>query len=162
MLVMQVVGNSCIELEELKLVILHSTVFHIQPPQGFKSLKTLKLCVVSCENFQCMSALTNLRELHLLYCGLPKDSNQFAFLTQLTKLHIHRPYGTDSIDVVEVIRQLINLEELTLNELLDQETFSKIVAIVKKRPNVLTLRCFDLKFNLKKYGENQKVRLLSW
>lgn len=45
------------------------------------------------------------------YCDLPNDFNQFASLTQLTKLHVFG-HSISPADVIDMVRRLINLEEL--------------------------------------------------
>lgn len=63
--------------------------------------------------------------------------------------------------MVDIIRRLVNLKELAVDERrlkLDEETFSEIVSVVKGRPNALTLKC-EFSFNLKS-DEKQMVKLL--
>lgn len=112
------------------------------------------------------ASLTNLRELDLFGCDLPTDSNQFAALAQLTKLDITVDYLTDdTVDVVGIIRQLINLEEFRVTKrwvngfVLDEDMFSKIVNVVNGRPQELTLKC---KFNFvpRNCDERRNVKLI--
>lgn len=112
----KVVGNSCMELEELIVNMGSMYVRFLQPLEAIKSLKILKLCDVLCEDLKCMSAVTQLRELHFIDCRLPKDYNQFDSLTQLTKLRIiyRLTCGSKSFNVVEKVRRLINLKNLTV------------------------------------------------
>lgn len=156
---LHVIVNSCKELEELELDIGRTTA-SLLTLQSLQSLNVLKLWWVSCEDFKFMSALTRLRELHLISCDLPNDIQQFAVLSRLTRLHI-KPYG--SINVVGISRLLTHLEDFTISGIfvLDEERFSKIVAVVKGRPHALTLRClcsFDSKSRSR--DGNQNVSLL--
>lgn len=167
--VLQVIGNGCKELEEFALDITATNASSLQPLQRIQSLKTLKLRDVSCDDLKLIPALTKLRELHLIDCRLPEDSNQLALLTQLTKLYINeKKKNCDWLPVLlDIIRRLTNLEELHFSIgkfweegfVLDEKIFSKIVSIVRGRPKVLTLKC-DFDFNLKTCDENQKVRLI--
>lgn len=146
--------------------------------QSLKSLKTLK--IGDFEHYPkyfsffnvmkdygkyipAVSQLTNLRELHLFHYVDRQTSNQLALCTQLTRLYIYRILST-GINLVDIIRPLTNLEELTLEDkdfVLHENEFSEIVKIVEGRPNVLTLKCrFSFVFNGRNCDENQKVRLI--
>lgn len=165
--ILKVIVNSCKELKELSLDIGRIKPSSLRKLQSLKSLNILKLCGVKCDDFKFLSTMTELRELHLFVCrSLPGESSQFAFLAQLTTLHIQGGRISGGVDVVGMINELINLEELAVvgmwtTFVLNEETFSKIVDVVKERKNVLTLRCdFNFVLNLKSCEENKKVKLL--
>lgn len=163
--VLQVIGN-CKDLEKLTINMGCTKAASLLPLQALKSLERLKLWFVSCDDLSFVPSMTKLRELHLTTCVLPEDPNSFASMIQLTKLHITLE-ECDTVDVVDIIRRLINLEELTVEYgrsskfVLDEETFTKIVKLVKGRRNVLALKCeFDFFYNSENCDENQKVRLM--
>lgn len=85
--ILQSIGSSCKTLENFSLE-LGRTNDSLQALQTLKLLKTLKLRFSWCSNFKFVPALTQLRELYLIGGRIPRDSNQFALLTQLTKLYI--------------------------------------------------------------------------
>lgn len=129
---------------------------------------------MTCNDFQFLSTLKELRQLTLVACKLPEDSKQFGFLTQLTKLEIFGfspdDASDDTIDVAGIISRLKNLDNLVLVQapyfigqnkdfILKEKEFSKIVGIVKERPKALTLKC-DCDFNAEKCNKNQKIRLV--
>ena len=127
--------------------------------QTLNSLETLKVFGVDddLKFIPALSQLKKLRELQLDDCIPPRDYSQFALLSHLTKLSVSCSYN-----FVDMIRHLINLEELTFEDTpfsLDKKTFFEIVKIVKGRPNVLTLKC-NFNFSLQNCSENQKVKLL--
>lgn len=172
-IILQVIGNSCTELEELS-VKLGSPILAscLLPLQALKQLKNLKLFGAQCENLEFIPALTKLHELHL-HVRIPLDFyKELASLTELPKLHIYCVVGADGLDVVDIITQLINLEELAICRapsanrsskgfVLDEKMFSKIVNVVKRRPNVLTLKCkFNFSNHLENFDEYQMVRLI--
>lgn len=67
----------------------------------------------SCDDLKFFSGMVELRELSFHFCRPSFDSNQFTSLTQLTKLRISLGEYAD-LDVVGIIRRLLNLEELTI------------------------------------------------
>lgn len=156
---LQEIVSNCTELEELNLNIgSERHEYSLLPLQSLKRLKTLKLWYVPCNNLSFIPGMANLRELWFMCCSPPKD--EIVHLTQLTKLRIyHRDHY---VDVVDVIKRLINLEEFKVGYFtLKEKTFINIVEIVKGRPNVLTLFCsFDFSYDSKKYDENQRLRLI--
>lgn len=158
--ILQTIGSSCKELEELSIEY-RCYSCSLQPLPTLKSLKILELFFANGADLKFLSDLPQLIELrlHEFEKQKPDDFGQFALLTQLTKLHLERMKGLVASDVVEIIKRLINLEELSVAVTLDEQTFSRIVGLVKGRPHVLTLECkFD--FNWKNCDENQKVKLL--
>lgn len=117
-------------------------------------------------NFKCGNELfERQRVLQLSFIGrrfrLRRNSQkaQFLHLTKLRKLCIR---GMRDMDVVDIIRQLINLEEFEVgNFTLNEETFAEIDKIVNDRSKVLTLSCdFDFFYNSKNSGEDQKIKLV--
>lgn len=161
-MILQAINNSCKALEELSTEFLPTkkNAASIRPLQA---LKSLKLRNASCEDLSFIPVLKKLRELELRNCRLPHNSDQFAFLTQLTKLQIFQVFtAAGSFDVVDMISRLINLEELTVSDTaplngftLDAETFSEIVNVVKGRSNVLILECrFSFFYNSKIRDKN--------
>lgn len=108
------------------------------PLQPLKALKVLKLFSVD-QDKTSISALTKLSELDV---RLIDDPRQITLLSLLTKLKV---YIILSFNVVDLVKGLINLEELTIYSankfVLDQETFFRIVGLVRGRPKVLTLEC---------------------
>lgn len=164
---LEVIGNSCKELKELSLNMWfrNPNTRSLQSLQGLRSLSTLHLiCSPCCPDLKFVSTLTKLRELHLCSYFLPKDFSQFDLLSQLKTLIIEDNFPGAFVYVVDIVRRLINLQEFTVlkeNFVLDEETFSKIVATVKCRPNILTLKCkFNFVLNLQNCGDNHNVRLL--
>lgn len=164
-IILQEIGNSSKELVQLEIRIGLMDDVLLQPLQTLKSLRTLLLTDLRFKDLQFFSALTELRELKLLSCVVPKDSDQFTTLTKLTKLEMQVCYSDSVFDVVGIISRLVNLKELDIigldigpeNFVLDEKTFSKIVGIIKGRPNVLTLKCkFD--FNLKSFDKIKLVK----
>lgn len=175
----KVIADSCKELEELGLwscrlphhlahALASEMTIHFQAMQSLKSLKTLRLWNISLGDFQFLLDLTELRELHLNHCRLPNDFSQLELFTQLKTLDIVEGFTAISFDVVDdVVGRLITLQELSIAELnlrdfvLDEETFSRIVGIVKERPHTLTLKCkFNFDLNSRSSYENQTVRLI--
>lgn len=162
--ILQVIGNSCNELKELSINLERLNASSVLPFEALKSVKILKLRYASCQDLSFIKAMTKLHELQLVYCVLPRKSNQFAFLSQLTKLQV---WTYDDLDVVDLISRLINLKELTfpsdssLHFALDEKIYSKIVSVVNGRPNVLTLKCkYNFDYISKNGDENQRVRLI--
>lgn len=165
-IILQEIGNSSKELVELKICIGLMDDVLLQPLQALKWLRTLSLSDLRFKDFQFFSALIELRELKLSSCVVPKDSDQFTTLTKLTKLDMEACYTDGVFDVVGIISRLVNLKELDIFGLdinpgrfvLDEKSFSKIVATIKERPNVLTLKCnFGFNFNLKSFD---KIKLI--
>lgn len=67
--------------------------------------------------------------------------------------------GLGASEVVEIIKHSINLEEFSVDWSLDEQSFCRIVRIVKGRPQERELKC-EFEFNLKNCDEKQKVKLL--
>lgn len=154
--ILKVIGNSCKDLMKLSIEMVSTRTSSLLPLGALKQLETLELQHASLNNLKFMPTLTNLRELHLDCCYPPKDLNQIAFLAHITKLRIFQGFMYGSFDIVDLIRQLINLEELTIQNrfVLEEETFFKVVRLVKGRPNVLVLKCkFNFSVNLKICGK---------
>lgn len=143
--ILEVIVNSCKDLEKLYFNGGEEmSVAPFQPIYALKSLTSLEMGMVYFEDFDFFSPLRELRELRFLFCNLPEDTNQFATLSQLTKLKIQM--FDNLIDIVGIIRCVTNLEEFTIghehNDFgLDEETLSRIVAVVKGRSNQITLKC---------------------
>lgn len=165
--ILKVILQHCTELKELILDIGSIRASSLQKLQALKSLNILKLSGVNCYDFEFLSAMRELRELHLFVCHLPGDLKQFTFLAQLNTLHIQGGRMSGAVDVVGMINVLINLKELTVAGMwktfvLTEGTFHKIVGVVTGRPHVLTLKCnFNFVLNVKSGGENRKVKLLT-
>lgn len=159
------IGYNCKELKELCLRTESMTSSSLQPlQQALKSLTILSLSRVTFEDFKLFSALRGLRNLSLDNCHLPNSSDQFAYLTQLTKLVFSWYRTPRALDVVGIVGRLTNLDELMISAfydtlLLDKETFTKIAAIVKERPQELTLKC-GFNFDVGKFEEDRKIILL--
>lgn len=81
---LQVIVNSCKELEELQLGIKGANTSTLLPLKEIKSLKTLKLWSMSCDDFRFIPALSELRKMHLNHCDLPKDSKTLCIPLQIT------------------------------------------------------------------------------
>lgn len=162
--IVQAIGNSCSELERLSFHMVRLKATDLLPLRALKSLKSLKLLWVSCDDLTFIASMTQLHELHLCYCILPKNVHQFTHLTHIRKLHIVFPIDSKSFDVVDVVRRLTNLDELTVRVrevLLDEKTFSQIVRVCCGRPKRLTLKCkFDSFDSWNKCDINQNVRLM--
>ncbi|KAG4076654.1 hypothetical protein HA402_001941 [Bradysia odoriphaga] len=168
-ILLETIGNSCKNLIELwiRVVLSTFTSAHLQPLKVCKSLRTLGLYEVSCGNFQFISALTELRELHLSGCSLPGDSSHFDALAGLTKLVIDGCTTADRFDLVQMIGRLGKLEELTISYFYVQSTkfqlsknaFDQIGGIVMDRPQVLTLKC-QFYFNLASPEYYSKILLV--
>lgn len=132
--------------------------------QALKSLETLIITHAHDDSalIPALSQLKTLRELYLQRFYGPISFIQLGMLTQLTKLYLSAVGPVRNL--VDVIGQLTNLEELTIYHhrfVLDEKTFSKIVQVVKGRPNVLQLKCkFDFVYDVKKCDENVNVRLI--
>ncbi len=168
-----IIRNSFKELKQLTISIGEISAALLQPLETLKSLQCLKLSFVTFTDFEFISRLPKLRELHLEWCDLPSASNQFASLVELTKLELENCRTPDAFDEVSIISHLIELEELTITRLdqnkallflLDEKTFSTIVSTVAanvRRMQVLTLKCLFY-FDLDNFDEDQKVRLLYW
>lgn len=166
-IVLQAIAESCNELEYLRVFFGTVSVAAFEPLQSIKSLRTLELVGVSFEGIaELLSTLTNLRELSLQWCHLSNNLRQFDSVAQLTRLNVGN-CKINQKDLVDIIKRLENLEELTIYENftetsfeLDLRMFFNIKGIVKHRENVLTLTCkydFELKFCEEK---NQKVKLV--
>lgn len=148
MFILKTIGDSCTKLHKLTIGTgcdwyMYSSVL-LQPLQKLKSLKSMKLTGVSFEDFQVFSSLTDLRELELQLCVLPRDAEQFGCLAQVTSLSLigSEPTSGD-FDMADIVRHLVNLVNFVALKLfsLDVATLTKIVSIVKERSNVLTLVC---------------------
>ncbi len=172
--IVQAISNSCHGLEELTLrLVVTVTSAWLQPLHTLKSLKFLTLTGVDFDEFEFITRLPELRELTLNLCRLPDDvSKQFVASTKLTKLTLRHCYATCMPDVVNVVSRMENLQHLAIwlfkrstdGSLfnLDVATFSKIIGVVKERPNVLTLKCLVAEnFDLKNLDESQKVKLIT-
>lgn len=161
---LQGICDICLHLEELSFRFGHSMEesfpLSLLPLQSLNRLKTLKLWFLQLIDLSFVSAMTNLHELCLHFCDLPND--ELVYLTQLTTLRIFRD-GSSDLDVVNVIRRLVNLVEFEVQIfVLNEETFKKIVRIVRGRPQMLTLRCipsFDYNYN-ENCVESQRVRII--
>ncbi|XP_037037791.1 uncharacterized protein LOC119075455 [Bradysia coprophila] len=165
-ILLETIGNSCKNLVELwiRVVLSTFTSAHLKSLHAFKSLRTLGLFEVSCGNFQFISALTELRELHLSGCSLPGD---FDVLSGLTKLVIDGCTTSDRFDLIQMIGRLGKLEELTISYFhiqstkfqLSRNAFDQIGTIVMDRPQVLTLKC-EFYFDLASPDMYSKILLL--
>ncbi|XP_037043928.1 uncharacterized protein LOC119079930 [Bradysia coprophila] len=143
---------------------------YMQLLQALQSVQTIKIwcisnAVVSRQIFDILSKLRNLRELYLSSCVL--NWIPWEILTQLRKVCL--PYFVDRDNLLNIIRHLINLEEIECqfdwseSEIvyyLSEEYFLEIVKIVEQRKHVLTIksRCnfvFD-----KNCDKNRKVKLI--
>lgn len=86
-----------------------------------------------------------------------------AYLTKLYISYYPRYYQhSNDFKIVDVIKRLINLEELTIDTsfALDVDTLSEIVDTVKERHKVLNLKCNFEFVSLTIFHKNQKVRIL--
>ncbi|XP_037037774.1 uncharacterized protein LOC119075441 [Bradysia coprophila] len=116
--------------------------------------------------FDSLAQQQHLRELILYYYSF--DRIDWSMLTQLRKLVLFTLVSKfGPVDLLKIVRQLTNLEELRVDDykgsdafLLSERDFDRIVRIVERRSNVLTLKCrheFKLSENCEK---NRKVKLL--
>ncbi len=171
-IILQTISDSCKELEKLTIEMGElSSSHHLQPLKSLKLLKSLDLRSVTCDNLKFFSSLTELRELCLSYCCPPIDVNQFASLTQLTKLRMCFARSCDESVVVDIISKLTILEELTIygnhhlanDFILDEQLMEQIVDVVKGRQYMLTLRCnvdYYVNDRIENGREYPNVRLL--
>lgn len=168
-IVVRIISSSCHQLEELLLYTgspMASSSF--EPLGQVKSLRILTLCnhrlfETFNENFDMFSGLTQLKELRLYYCQFREYTNQFIGLVQLRKLFITFYMGTISIDIVSMVSNLTSLVELTIEHhsepcVLTKGSYLRIVEIVKKREQVLTISC-SIDFQLREVQESPKIKL---
>lgn len=191
--ILEVIGNKCKKVEEFEMNVTSRNMNSLTRLRSLKKLRQLTIkfdgsyeadCIIQLEALKslevlkvsrvrdglhfipALSLLKGLRELYLDNCIEPEHSYQFAFLGQLTKLHLMprtRYYQkSKKFKLAEVIELLVNLEELAIGEyfVLDAETFYEIVDIVAGRKKVLRLICkFDF-FDSMEWYEARNVILL--
>ncbi len=85
MSVAQFIADSC---KDLDLRIGWFTAASLQHLHSLNSLKALKLRDMLIDDFKFVPSLAALRELSLVECTLPGNSNQFATLAKITKLEL--------------------------------------------------------------------------
>lgn len=162
--IMEAINAYCDELEELSIDFRSvATAVHLQPLQMLQSLKRLTLSNIQFENFNFFSTLTELLELHLLACRLPKDANEFASLAQVEKLEI-KLNADSNINVPRIIEHLPNAKELKVyrsdrQSVVNYETFSKIVKILLGRSHIFTLTS-QFNFNINNAHGYYRIRLV--
>lgn len=139
---------------------------HIVPllNQGLQSLETIKIMSafkMSRHFFDALSQQPNLRELYLTYC--PIKNVPWTKLTRLRKVYLHELSEFNTTDLLNIVRDLINLKILECyvdHVVLNEEVYLDIVKIVQPREHVLTLKCY-CNFNpSEKCDESQKVKTI--
>lgn len=152
--IIQTIGSNCTKLQELQVKIHNKLCQFSSVPlkslQALTSLKTIRLENTFFRDFEIFGSFKDLRELDLVDCYLPKNLNQFAHLAQINcfrlEMHWNRGSVMEKVDIVGIIRWLINLEKFVIRSSLDEfvlnETkFSEIADLVRQRSNVLTMKC---------------------
>lgn len=164
MMFCRTVAHNCKELDRLMLRCdTTRTTDCIKVLTQLKSLSSLYLEHQSYSRLEIFSAMKALRHLNLSNCSLPLDLNQFDSWAHLTKIFLSTPDDFRSFDVVGVIKHLTNIEELELygcgKYTLDEETVCKIVVVVRRRLQLLRLKClYD--FDWKEFDAGEKLKLL--
>lgn len=153
---LQGICKSCQELERLSLDFGHKTKYCILPLQSLKRLNSLEL------SHGIIPPKTEHHELRSIELYAPRT--EFDYLKQLKRLRINHWSSDIILDVVDIIKRLVNLQLFQIEVksfLLSENIFAQIVRIVKGRPNVLTLKCrYNFFYDLENFDEHQhRVRL---
>ncbi|XP_037037798.1 uncharacterized protein LOC119075459 [Bradysia coprophila] len=141
--------------------------------QASTSLETIEITFVNTipiRVFDVLSQQQHLRELTLNYYSFERI--QWSILAQIRKLTLFTPRNAFGADLINIVSQLTNLEEFEFEDYWDRDEFvlaegdfDRIVKIVERRPNVLTLKCrhrFTLSENCDRVKANaHKVRVFT-
>lgn len=158
-LIFEAIGNSCVEVEKLKVgpgYYPKRLCNKLEALHTLKSLMCLHLWVMDFQHLDCFAPLFMLRKLKLQDCTLPRDIEQFVCWEQFPIVTLKNCEFNGAFDVADIIRKLVNLEKLKLffcrfNGIefnLDATICAKIGDVIKERSKALTMKCeYETPFN---------------